>query len=79
MFHADRETDGQTDMMKITVAFRNFAIAPKNVFHPAGISNVIPLQSSMKLSRHTDWLSIPLVCLWDYIHDVQIFKLLTDC
>jgi hypothetical protein len=24
--------DGQTDMMKLTVAFRNFANAPKNPF-----------------------------------------------
>ena len=30
LFHADRRTDGQTDMTKIIVAFRNFANAPKN-------------------------------------------------
>jgi hypothetical protein len=27
----DRQTDGQTDMTKIIVAFRNFANAPKDV------------------------------------------------
>jgi len=30
MFHADRRTDGRTDMTKQIVAFRNFANAPKN-------------------------------------------------
>ena len=29
LFHADRRTDGQTDMMKLIVAFRSFAKAPK--------------------------------------------------
>jgi hypothetical protein len=28
LFHADRRMDGQTDMTKLTVAFRNFANAP---------------------------------------------------
>ena len=31
LFHADRRTDGQTDMTKLIVAFRNFANASKNV------------------------------------------------
>jgi len=32
LLHADRRTDGRTDrdMMKLTVAFRNFVNAPKN-------------------------------------------------
>jgi hypothetical protein len=29
LFHADRRTDGRTDMTKLRVAFRNFAYAPK--------------------------------------------------
>jgi len=29
-FHADVDRDGQTDMMKPIVAFRNFANAPKH-------------------------------------------------
>jgi len=29
-FYADGRTDGETDMTKLIVAFRNFAIAPKN-------------------------------------------------
>jgi len=30
MFHAGGLTDGQTNMTKLTVAFRNFANAPKH-------------------------------------------------
>jgi hypothetical protein len=30
LFHADRQTDGRTDMTKPVVAFRNFTNAPKN-------------------------------------------------
>jgi hypothetical protein len=30
-FYADRQTDGRTDMTKLTVAFRNFANAPENL------------------------------------------------
>jgi hypothetical protein len=30
LFRADGETDGQTDMTKLIVVFRNFANAPKN-------------------------------------------------
>jgi hypothetical protein len=29
VFHADRQTDGLTDMTKVIVAFRNFANAPR--------------------------------------------------
>ena len=29
MFHADRQTDRQTDMTELIVAFRNFAKTPK--------------------------------------------------
>ena len=32
LFYADRRTEGQTDMTKLIVAFRNFANAPKNQF-----------------------------------------------
>jgi hypothetical protein len=31
LFNADRETDGQTDMRKLIIGFRNFANAPKNL------------------------------------------------
>jgi len=30
LFHANGQTDRQTDMTKLLVAFRNFAKAPKN-------------------------------------------------
>jgi len=29
LFHADRQMDGRTDMMKLIVTFRNFAKMPK--------------------------------------------------
>ena len=33
LLHADGKTDGQTDMTKLIVAFRNFANAPKNCYN----------------------------------------------
>jgi hypothetical protein len=30
LFHVDGQTDGQTDMTKLIVAFRKFTNAPKN-------------------------------------------------
>jgi len=30
LFHADRRADGQTDMSKLIIAFRNSAISPRN-------------------------------------------------
>jgi len=30
LFHADRRTDGKTNMMRLIVTFRNFENAPKN-------------------------------------------------
>jgi len=30
LFHADGRTDGQTDMTKVIVGFRNFPNAPKS-------------------------------------------------
>jgi len=32
MFHANRWTDGQTDMEKQMIAFRSFANAPKTIY-----------------------------------------------
>ena len=32
LFHADRPTDGQTDMTKLIVTVHNFANAPKNIY-----------------------------------------------
>jgi hypothetical protein len=31
LFHADRRTDGQTDMTNLIVAFRNFANAARDI------------------------------------------------
>jgi len=30
LYHADKRTDGRTDMTQVIVAFRNFVNAPKN-------------------------------------------------
>ena len=38
-FHADRLADGQTSMKKLTVAFRNFTIAPTKKEHNYKINN----------------------------------------
>ena len=35
--------DGQTDITKLTVDFRNFANAPKNVFSPAIFTEISDL------------------------------------
>ena len=32
LFHVDGQTDGETDLTKLIVAFRNFAISPKICF-----------------------------------------------
>jgi hypothetical protein len=48
LFHADRRTDGQTDMTKLIVAFCSFASAPKTlkysvntqVFHMSHVLHV---------------------------------------
>ena len=66
-------------MTQLIVALRNFANAYKYVFHTPDISNVLPRQSSMKLSNYANWLSLPFVCLWDCIKGVQTFEQLTDC
>ena len=40
LFHTDRQTDRQTDMMKLTVAFRNSTTWPKNsTFLPEYVSS----------------------------------------
>ena len=46
LFHADRQTDGRTDMAKLIVVFRHSANAPKNVmpdYTGWGISRLTPL------------------------------------
>ena len=42
LFHPEGRTDAQTDMMKLTVAFRNFANAPKNDEIQKTIIAIIP-------------------------------------
>jgi len=45
-FHADRRTDGQTDMANLIIAFRNFPNAPKNELYTS--KKTLPL-------RHRGW------------------------
>jgi hypothetical protein len=65
LFHADRRTDGWTDMTKLIVPFRNFVNAPKNClkntstppicFHSVDRDKFIcdfTLLSKTKRSRH---------------------------
>jgi hypothetical protein len=33
LFHADRQTDRQTDITKLLVAFRNFTNVPINIYN----------------------------------------------
>jgi len=40
LFRAGKQTDGQTDMMRLIVAFGNFANAPKNGIGHSGRSSV---------------------------------------
>jgi hypothetical protein len=42
LFHADGQTGGQTDMTKLTVAFRSFANAPKTSIN----INILSVKSS---------------------------------
>jgi hypothetical protein len=39
VFHAEGRTDGQTEMMKLTVAFRNFATSLK-IIHSANVAHL---------------------------------------
>ena len=47
MFHADRRTDGQTDMTKLILAFRKFPNAPITCVHKA--PTVRPTSSELTL------------------------------
>jgi hypothetical protein len=63
---------GQTDM-KLTVAFRNFANAPKqiNSLFPSQISNLIPsfaIPSTIKLETQHHWQSRIFSDMWNGIH-----------
>jgi hypothetical protein len=47
----DRRTDGRTDMTKLTVTYRNFAIAHKNTFLEAFS---FPFVSPQSVTNHND-------------------------
>ena len=63
LFHVDRQTDGRTDMTKLTVAVRNFANGPK--FETAsctmgtGSFSVVKSGQGVTLTPHP--LLVPLV------------------
>jgi hypothetical protein len=62
-FYADGRKDGQTDMTKILVAFRNFANAPKN-----GWRNYKKVKVWMSLN----WLKLlSLASLSNHFHEVE--------
>ena len=48
LFHVDGQTDGQTDMTKITVAFHNFANSPKNP-QPISFSYLIFIRDQLSI------------------------------
>ena len=57
LFHADRRTDRQTDMTKLTVAFHTFANAPKT--HISNFVEIRPLGAELfhaggRTNRQTD-------------------------
>ena len=55
-----RRRDGRTDMMKLTVAFRNFANAPKNtLFNKTSLYTI--KEHCEQLSRQRKWKSAALV------------------
>ena len=48
MFHADGQTDGQTDMTKIIDDFRNSVNAPKTFFRPFLVEAEKKAEANMK-------------------------------
>jgi hypothetical protein len=46
LLHADKKTDGQTDITKLIVAFRNFARAHNNLSYKVGNTLLIDMLSS---------------------------------
>jgi hypothetical protein len=48
LLHADGQTDRQTDMTKLTVAFLNFANAPKNP-QPISFSYLIFIHDQLSI------------------------------
>ena len=55
LFHADEQTDGQTDMTKLVVAFRNVANAPKTYALCQGKDK----QQHRRIFSKTNVLNIP--------------------
>jgi hypothetical protein len=43
VFHADRQTDGQTDMTDLVVAFRNFGNVPNKTAYSQRISTAVQI------------------------------------
>ena len=49
LFHADRRTDNQTCVRKVTASFRNFANAPEEQIR----RNCVPKQGSIRFSANS--------------------------
>jgi hypothetical protein len=59
LFHADTQTDGHTDMMKLIFAFHNFENAPNNVpFRFSACEN----QNLYKNAHKSDTRDLTAIC-----------------
>ena len=55
LFHADRQTDGQTEITKLIVAFRNFSDASKNLVRK-GAENILKYKDlTIEIQLHVDY------------------------
>jgi len=66
LLHADRRTDGRTDMTKLIVAFRNFAKSPKNQHTHARALIRQPCAVAL-LSTHAD-ITLPTALHITFLH-----------
>jgi len=65
LFHEDRQTDGRTGMTNLTVAFHNFANAPRNVAQNRGRSLKVQTSecSEIKLYNTVKSLVLPYLMI----------------
>jgi hypothetical protein len=66
LFHAGGRTDGQTDVTKLTVAFRNFANAPKNDLGSVDVDwEIFVIKNCLPKLRYGVWTEMKRVQLTD--------------
>jgi len=80
LFHTDRQTDRQTDMMKPTVSFRNFVNAPNNSVPTAQRTQFAPIKETnllMLLSEIQNcWYNLRYLQLETTTHHFTVWTLL---